>query len=109
MGLRQDIEEAIRVHAEWKARFREFLHGKTAFDLSAVGFPNACKLGHWLEHEGRALLAPADYSEIDRLHAEFHRVSGELVQKIKQKDFAGAREDLKTDGAFDQASRAMSV
>lgn len=109
MGLKEDIEDAIHVHGEWKARFRDFLNGKSALDLSSVGVTNACKLGHWIEAEGRNLLSLYDHEEVSRLHAEFHLIAGEVVRKIKQKDFAGAHQDIASNGPLDQASQALTV
>jgi hypothetical protein len=109
MGLREDIEAAIHAHGAWKAKFRDFLNGKTGLDLSVVGHTDACKLGRWLELEGYRLLALPDHEEINRLHAEFHLVAGGIVQSIKQKDFNAARQALVADGSFDQASHALAV
>jgi hypothetical protein len=109
MGLKEDIEAAIHAHGEWKARFRDFLNGKSALDLSSVGVTNACKLGHWLGAEGQHLLPPNDYEEVCRLHADFHLIAGEVVRKIKQKDFAGARKDISPNGPLDRASKALTV
>ncbi len=109
MGLKEDIEDAIHAHGEWKARFRDFLNGKGALDLSSVGVTNACKLGHWLDAEGQHLLSQNDYEEVSRLHAEFHLIAGEIVRKIKQKDFAGAHQDIASNGPLDQASHALTV
>lgn len=109
MGLKQDIEHAIQAHGAWKTRFRDYLSGKTAIDLNAVGETNCCKLGQWLEQEGRKLLPQKNHEEISRLHAEFHQVAAEVTRKIKQKDFAGARKDLAPDGIFNQASRNLTT
>ncbi|MBI5753308.1 MAG: CZB domain-containing protein [Hydrogenophilales bacterium] len=109
MGLKEDIEAAIHAHGAWKARFRDFLNGKSALDLSSVGVTNACKLGHWIEAEGQHLLSPNDYEEVNRLHTDFHLIAGEVVRKIKQKDFAGAHQDIASDGPLDQASKALTV
>lgn len=109
MGLKEDIEDVIHAHGEWKARFRDFLNGKSPLDLSSVGVSNACKLGHWMEAEGRNLLPPNDYDEVYRLHTEFHLIAGEVVRKIKQKDFAGARRDIASNGPLHKASQALTV
>lgn len=62
-----------------------------------------------MEAEGRNLLPPDDHEEVYRLHAEFHLIAGEVVRKIKQKDFAGARRDIASNGPLDQASQALTV
>jgi hypothetical protein len=109
MSLKEDIEQAIHAHGAWKAKFRDFLSGKAAFDLAAIGDTQACQLGHWLAQEGRWLLPESDHAEISKLHTEFHQVMGAIVQKIKHKDFGGARHDLGREGVFDQASLVLTV
>jgi hypothetical protein len=103
-----DIEEAIHAHGAWKAKFRSFLYGKAGLDVATVGTTKACSLGQWLQHEGQRLLPAADHERISQTHAEFHRVAQEIVTKILQRDFAAARQDLVNDGAFDQASHALT-
>lgn len=107
--MKEDIEDAIHAHGVWKAKFRDFLSGKTALDLSTVGETNCCKLGQWLEQEACRLLPQTDRDDICKLHAEFHHVAAEITRKIKQKDFVGARSDLAPDGAFNQASHALAT
>lgn len=107
MGLKEDIADAIQAHGAWKAKFRDYLSGKTAIDLATVGQTHCCKLGQWLEHEGLRLLPQKDHDEVCKLHAEFHRVAAEVTGKIKQKDFNGARKDLAPDGVFNQASHNL--
>lgn len=107
MSIKSDIEEAIKVHAAWKARFRDFLNGKTGMDLEAVSHTDACKLGHWLEDGGLRMLSPEDHSQACALHAQFHQVAGDIVHNIKQKNFESARNALVSSGLFDQASHAL--
>jgi hypothetical protein len=103
MGIKHDIEDAIYAHGAWKTRFRDFLGGKAGMDLSEVGHTEACKLGHWLGEEARRMLSPEDHAKACELHAHFHRVAGDIVHNIKQKDFGTARQALAPAGAFDQA------
>lgn len=109
MSIKEDIEQAIHAHDAWKAKFRDFLSGKAAFDLATIGDAGACHLGQWIEQEGCRLLSKKDRDEICKRHTEFHRVARAIVQKIKQKDFNGARRDLACEGVFDQASLALAV
>ena len=109
MGIKSDIENAIEVHGAWKAKFRDFLNGKAGLDMSRVGHTDACKLGTWLVDGGRRMLSPEDHAKACELHAHFHRVAGDIVHNIKQKDFMAAREALTTAGAFDQASQALGA
>lgn len=109
MGIKRDIEHAIYVHGAWKAKFRDFLNGRAGLDLSAVGHTETCKLGHWLGEEARRMLSPEDHAKACELHAHFHRVAGDIVHNIKQKDFSAARQALSSAGTFDQASHELSA
>ena len=109
MGIKSDIEDAIKVHGAWKARFRDFLNGKTGLDVSEVGRTDTCKLGMWLEDGGHRMLSPADHAKACELHAQFHQVAGEIVHSIKQKNFMAARQALIAAGAFDQASHELGA
>jgi len=109
MDIRRDIEYAIHVHGVWKTRFRDFLSGRAAMDLSAVGQPDACKLGHWLNDEACRMLSPEDRAEACRLHTHFHQVAGNIVDSIKQKDYGAARQALGPSGTFDQASHGLAA
>lgn len=107
MGIKSDIEDAIKVHGAWKARFRDFLNGKAGLDLSEVGRTDACKLGMWLGNESRRMLSQENHAKICELHAQFHQVAGGIVHDIKRKDFMAARQALASAGSFDQASHAL--
>lgn len=109
MSIKRDIEYAIYIHGVWKVRFRDFLGGRAPIDLSDVGQPHACKLGHWLDNEARRMLSPEDHAEACRLHAHFHQVSGDIVACIKRKDFEAARQTLVPAGPFDQASHGLAA
>jgi hypothetical protein len=109
MGIRSDIEYAIYSHGAWKAKFRDFLSGKTGLDLSAVAHTESCKLGLWLGAEARRMLSPEDHMKACELHAHFHRVAGDIVHNIKQRDFSAARQALAPAGVFDQASHEMGA
>lgn len=108
MSLKEDIEQAIQAHGAWKAKFRDCLSGKAAFDLASIDDTHACELGRWLAQEGRWLLPEKNHDEICKLHAEFHHAVGAVIRKIQQKDFSAARHDLGREGAFDLAGRALT-
>ena len=107
MGINSDIEDAIRVHGAWKARFRDFLSGKAGMDLSDVAKTDACKLGAWLEDGGRRMLSSEDHARTCELHAQFHQVADNIVRNIKQKNFMAARQTLTPAGEFDKASHEL--
>ena len=107
MGGRSDIEDAIKVHGAWKAKFRDFLSGKAGMDLAEISQTDCCKLGKWLGDGGKRMLSAEDHATTCELHKKFHQVAGDIVQNIKQKDFEAARQALASGGPFDQASHGL--
>ncbi len=105
--MKADLDYAIQEHSAWKTKFRDFLNGKTSLNVQSIGETDQCKFGQWLEGEGKRLLPQQHLDEIVKLHTEFHRIAAEVIRKIKQKDFAGARSDIAAEGAFNQASLAL--
>ncbi len=108
MGMKSEIEQALEAHAAWRKRFKDFLSGRGAFDAATAGANDQCQFGKWLNHEGYRLMPTELYGDIRAAHDEFHRVAGGIVQKIKDKQFAAARQDLAVDGAFNLASEHLS-
>lgn len=108
MALKHEIDQAISDHAEWKARFRDFINGKIELDATIVGKENHCRFGQWIEKEGERMLLPKEvHDEIFSLHAEFHRVAATVVEKKMKGDLQGAQQDLASNGAFGRASEAL--
>lgn len=109
MGIKHDIEDAIYVHGAWKAKFRDFLNGKAGLDMSTVGLTEACELGQWLGDGARRMLSSEDHARACELHAHFHRVAGDIVSNIKQKEFGAARQALAPAGPFEKASHELGA
>ncbi|MDP2810323.1 MAG: CZB domain-containing protein [Rhodocyclaceae bacterium] len=108
MGMKSEIDQALEAHAAWRKHFKDFLNGRGAFDAATVGANDQCQFGKWLNHEGYRLMPTEIYGEIRAAHDEFHRVAASILQKIKDKQFADARQDLAPAGAFNQASERLS-
>lgn len=108
MGMREEIDAALQAHAAWRKHFKDYLSGRASFDTKLAGITDQCDFGRWLAHEGHRLMPSEIHSRIIEAHAEFHRVAGEIVQKIKEKHFDAVRQDLAPDGAFNQTSAKLS-
>jgi hypothetical protein len=104
MGMKIEIEEALHAHALWRKQFKDFLSGRAAFDLEKVGATDQCIFGKWLENEGCRLIPAELHDEICAVHKEFHLIAAEIIRKIKEKQFAEAREDISPDGSLNRAS-----
>lgn len=108
MGMRFEIDAALKAHSVWRKRFRDYLNGKASFDVMSVGDSHQCQFGHWLDNEGHRLMPTKRQGEIRCAHDDFHRVAAEILQKIKEKRFAEVRADIGPDGVLNQASVRLS-
>ncbi len=104
MGMKIEIEEALRAHAVWRKQFKDFLNGRASVDITKVNATDQCTFGKWLNNEGSRMIPAEQHDEIRAVHQEFHQIAAGIIHKIKEKRFAEAREDISQDGALNQAS-----
>ncbi len=104
MGMKNEINEALNAHSAWKSRFKDYLNGRASFDLKTVDATDQCHFGKWLANEGYRMVPSELYNEIHGVHKEFHQIAADIIQKIKEKRFEEAREDISQNGALNQAS-----
>lgn len=104
MEIRGEIEAVLQAHAAWREHFKDILSGRTKFDLSEIRATDKCFFGQWLEKEGKRLVAPELHAEISAVHEKFHRLAAEIIQKIREKNFTEARNDIALDGALNLTS-----
>jgi len=109
MITREEIDAVLAAHAAWKARFHDFLVGRSGVDVAVLGTTDHCAFGNWLDRYGAQYLKKAQYEEIDALHAAFHKVAAEVVAKLKARDFAGAHALIAAGGEMEQASSALAA
>jgi len=78
-----DIEEAIGNHARWMSLLRDaILQAPPTVDVTEVQAEDQCEFGKWL-HGSRLSgedRASAVYQEVNRLHADFHRLAAQVVE-----------------------------
>ncbi len=108
MGMREEIDAALQAHAAWRRHFKDYLSGRASFDTHLAGVTDQCAFGRWLAREGGRLMPGEIHGQIQEAHAEFHRVAGEIVRKIKEKRFDEVRQDLAAEGPFNQTSARLS-
>lgn len=108
MGMREEIDAALQAHAAWRKHFKDYLSGRAAFDTHLAGVTDQCAFGRWLAKEGYRLMPGEIHGQIHEAHAEFHRVAGEIVKKIKEKRFDLVKQDLSPEGAFNLSSARLS-
>ena len=109
MITKEEIDAVLAAHAAWKARFRNFLAGKTGMDIATLGDTEHCAFGSWLDSYGAKLLKKEQFEEIGALHAEFHKVAGDIVSRLKGRDYDGAHAAVAAGGSLEQASGALAA
>lgn len=75
---------AVQSHIVWRDRLREQVRSGELADLDPdlVGSDHQCPIGQWLYGAGRLRWAWLDsYERLRRIHAEFHRVAGQIVRE----------------------------
>jgi hypothetical protein len=107
-NLREELSQAISVHAAWKSRFSKFLKGAMDIDSATLGRSDACDFGKWLAEGAGAAQLGAEFAAIDAAHKTFHQRAAEVVdlQKSGSKDKAGAA--VRPTGSFTQAGTAFN-
>lgn len=108
MGMKMEIEQALQAHSAWRKHFWDYLHGKASFDVTSAGDSHHCQLGGWLDNEGRRLMPEKRHAKVRQAHDEFHQVAAGILQKIRDKRFAEAKQDLAVDGPLNRASARLS-
>lgn len=104
MGMKGEIEAALKAHAAWRERFKDILNGRAPFDLVIISDAHQCVLGKWLDSEGYRMIPSELHSEICVVHTEFHHIAADIIQKIKDKRYAEAQEAIALDGPLNQTS-----
>lgn len=108
MSVSDELRQAIAAHGQWKVKFRDFMAGKLELDANVVQQNNQCQFGKWLESQGHKLLNKMDFSEIDKLHTEFHKVAAEVIRKKKAGQTQMAEQALASGGVFTTASAKLT-
>ncbi len=76
------ITEIIAAHGLWKYRLHQALEGgNSSFEPATVRRDNLCPLGTWLYGEARGVLDAGLLAEIKKMHATFHTMTGDLLER----------------------------
>ena len=85
MSLDDEITKAIGAHGIWKMRLRSAIDsGKADADPAEVSKDNGCAFGQWLYGSSipAAVHASADYTAVRKLHADFHKCAGKVLDCV---------------------------
>jgi hypothetical protein len=111
MSLKEEITKAIGAHGMWKARLRTAIDtGKSDVTAADVGKDNACAFGQWLYGStlDPAARSSGDFKEVQKLHAEFHKVASQVLQLALQGKKAEADKMMVQDSVFSDVSGRLT-
>jgi hypothetical protein len=81
MITKEAIEAALSTHAQWRNRIQNAIEtGTSEFKPNIVKTDNNCEFGKWLYDLSSEDKKSDDYSIVKVLHADFHKVAGEILQ-----------------------------
>ena len=103
-----DLSEAMKVHAEWKIKFRIAISKQETMDVATISADNCCALGKWLYGDGKIQFGHLQ-SHADCLtqHAQFHQEAGKVAQAINARQFNEAQAMIGPDTPFFVASGSV--
>jgi hypothetical protein len=104
MAMKSEIEVELQAHSAWRQHFKDILNGRSSFDLNEIRAHDQCVLGKWLINEGRRMIPAELHNEICRVHQDFHKIASEIIQKIKDKRYVEAHEDISLEGPLNLTS-----
>lgn len=93
-----DIQRAISVHEDWKARLQAYLDGTSEEQLipKVVCLDHRCDLGRWIYRKGKANLGGhPGFSALMAHHKMFHHAAAKVI-------------DLSKSGKSDQAQAMLA-
>jgi hypothetical protein len=81
MATKEAIDAALTAHAQWKKRLQDAIStGQSEFKPEVVKTDNACQFGQWLYSMSSQETKSEDYIKVKTLHANFHKIAGEILQ-----------------------------
>lgn len=106
-----DFYSAIAVHQRWKNRLKDHVLGRSDenLDPAVVGRCDVCDLGRWLATQDGQAPIPSDLlDQLQREHAEFHRLAAEVIRLAQQGQRQQALEALRTDAPYNRTSHRVT-
>ena len=111
MSLKEEITKAIGAHGMWKARLKSAIDtGKTDASVADVGKDNVRAFGQWLYGStvDATTKSSGEFKEVQKLHAEFHKVAAQVLQLALQGKKAEADKMMAQGSAFTDVSGRLT-
>jgi methyl-accepting chemotaxis protein len=105
-----NAEEAVRLHREWKDKFRTTMATREKLDAAQISSHDACPFGHWLHSQGRVRYGGLSaYEDCLQNHAKFHEEAGRIAQAVNDGQLLQADRMLDQGTPFARTSEALAV
>lgn len=110
MSNKQALVMAVGTHGLWKTRLREAVStGKLDVSVSEVSAEGKCAFGKWLLDPATSQdLVSSHGQTVRRLHAEFHKIAGNIAQLAISGKKREADNLLVENGEFANASARLT-
>jgi methyl-accepting chemotaxis protein len=105
-----DLSEAMKVHAEWKIRFRNAISKRDTMDVATIAADNYCELGMWLHGEAKLSYGHLkSHADCVAKHALFHEEAGKVARTINANKYDEAAAMIGPNTPFFTASNNVIV
>ncbi|RQO57316.1 chemotaxis protein [Paucibacter sp. KBW04] len=103
-----DLDNAIKVHGEWKLKLRTAISAKEQLDAPSIAADNVCPFGKWLHGPARNQYGHLkSYATCLERHKLFHLEAGKVATAINAGKYQEATAML--DGGTPYASASSAV
>lgn len=110
MVMKENIDAALDAHAQWKKRLVDAVNaGKSEFDPAVVKKDDQCQFGKWLYSLPPGDKASDDFTKARQLHADFHKVAGEILQLALSGKKAEAQQKLEFGGEYSHITGKLVI
>ena len=105
-----NLDEAVKKHIEWRAKFRLAIVKKEQMDAATISKDNCCEVGKWLHGEGKSRWGskPEFLRALDK-HKAFHAEAGKVAQLINAQKYPEADAAIGNGTAFENISKEVST
>jgi hypothetical protein len=102
------IDKAILAHKEWKNRLESAIAmGHSDFKPAIVMKDNVCEFGKWLYSLSVDEKSSENYDIVRNLHAEFHKIAGDILQDAISGNIDEAKAKFLFGGTYGIASSKL--
>ena len=104
-GADINLDNAIKAHADWRAKLRTAANHGDSLDADTIARDDCCDLGRWLHGPGGAKYgAKPSFVSLIGAHAQFHKEAGKVARVVNQGDGSKAIQMLESGTSFAAAS-----